>query len=436
MTNRWPTTPSSSAGASLAAAAAASRAAAEARIMARLTPAEREERQMQRTMLALEHAPSLDCELADLEDALRSAGLLNAHSVRPLSASPTPHSAPHPAPPDSPRGRPASAAAPRKKLGREVSVTTYRRLVIAGEVAEGRVFAYDEAVSVIHRLAAARVSHSSEVHYQELPPLTRNLTAFCVTGVHALAISPISLLAIVHTEALVPLLASLGPARSKQDLDHHLRSQRDWTSYKQHLVSSARAELWRAQERVQTQRRIGQRPPRGGARTHASLTALPELQQRAHEERVRNVNLPLEEAVLNAPPVASQLAMATGGVGSSLVEESDVANFVEKKQKPPSEGAHDASRRGPPVEPRPPAAGSRAPGPRAPRTPRYTPRTPRSPRTPRTPRGSGATAAAGVAGRAARERDRGRGWPDCSRAVTAAVTIGGARHLIDLELGT
>jgi CRP-like cAMP-binding protein len=125
------------------------------------------------------------------------------------------------------------------KLYREVTNIQHNRIVVVGDVREGHTFAYDEAMSVIRRIAAARAKRTSNVAFKELPPIRRNVTAFCLTSVSAIAMSPINLILFVGHDHLASFIRSFGPPRTPRVLDKQLRQQRAWRQYKHELLHSA-----------------------------------------------------------------------------------------------------------------------------------------------------------------------------------------------------
>ena len=122
---------------------------------------------------------------------------------------------------------------------REVASIHRSRIVVVGEVRDGHAFAYDEAVSVIRRIAAARAAKTSNTSFKELPPIRRNVTAFCMTSVSFIAMSPITLLLFVGHDQIASFLHKFGPARTPRILDKQLRQQREWARYKNELLQAA-----------------------------------------------------------------------------------------------------------------------------------------------------------------------------------------------------
>lgn len=122
---------------------------------------------------------------------------------------------------------------------REALQTECERIVVVGKVQEGCVFACDEAVSVVRRIAAAAVQQKGFSSFKALAPIRRNVTSFCMTTVQAIAISPVALILFVGHDHLASFLRSFGPARSPGALDKQLRQQREWQRYKRELAAAA-----------------------------------------------------------------------------------------------------------------------------------------------------------------------------------------------------
>eukprot|EP00966_Prymnesium_polylepis_P076036 1762927-Prymnesium_polylepis.1 len=68
-------------------------------------------------------------------------------------------------------------------------------------------------------------------------PIKRNSTAFCITPVQALAISPVTFMQFVQGEQLVAFVKHYGTPRNGPMLNHQLREKREWMAYKQQLMA-------------------------------------------------------------------------------------------------------------------------------------------------------------------------------------------------------
>ena len=123
----------------------------------------------------------------------------------------------------------------RLQVVREVARLNHSRIVMVGEMRDGHAFAYDEAIQVIKRIAAARVAKLNNMAPKEQAPIRRNLTAFCTTSVSAIAMSPIILVLFVGLDHLAGFVRSFGPSRTPAMLDEQLRKQRAWHQYKEDL---------------------------------------------------------------------------------------------------------------------------------------------------------------------------------------------------------
>ena len=223
-------------------------------------------------------------------------------------------------------------------LYREGATIHRSRLVVVREVREGAVFAYDEAVAVIRRVAAARAAKTTSANFKGLPPIRRNVTAFCLTDVSAIAISPIILILFVGNEKLPAFLRSFGPARTSQVLDKQLRQQREWHKFKQQLLKSTEKPQSRLQEfigprryaRAAEESELARNSPRLGGAMSARRT-------HSNGGRQNGTGRSLLDglgAVVNGM-ASAELASASSDLGTAITETYRHESFLRPTNAPP-----------------------------------------------------------------------------------------------------
>ena len=217
----------------------------------------------------------------------------------------------------------ASKVPIEKEKCREVARIHRDRIVVVGEIREGQSFAYDEAISVIRRIALARSTGRTASSFKELDPIRRSVTSFCMTEVQAIALSPLVLLLFVGHDKLAPFIRSFGTARSGHELDKHLRQQREWKQFKQSLLDES-------SDRPPTMLKslIG---PRKFARQTVDAIAPSEragaMSERKSSPGKRRVLDGLQTMVHGA--ASAELAAASSDVGTTITEYTTIRNHLE-----------------------------------------------------------------------------------------------------------
>ena len=230
------------------------------------------------------------------------------------------------------------------KLFREVARLNHSRIVMVGEMRDGHAFAYDEAIQVIKRIAAARVAKLNNMAPKEQAPIRRNLTAFCMTSVSAIAMSPIILVLFVGLDHLAGFVRSFGPSRTPAMLDEQLRKQRAWHQYKEDLF---RTVVNREPTLVRTV--IGRRqfPPRVGVNAldakferEDNLSLSPRrsnigeaMGKGRGRDGAKHSLLDGLHSVMNGA-ASAELAAASSDMGTAFTESTRRRSFLEPSSKP------------------------------------------------------------------------------------------------------
>ena len=216
----------------------------------------------------------------------------------------------------------------KPKFYREASAINRSRLVVVGEVREGHTFAYDEALSVIKRIAAARTSKTSSTLFKELPPIRRNVTAFCTTSVSVIAMSPIILILFIGHDQLSGFLRSFGTARTAKTLDKQLRQQREWRNYKQQLLQAALDKPSSRLQMVMGPRRL---PPPVDGGVDSKFEQRNPARGGDSQRRADGTKRSLLEglgAVVNGA-ASAELAAASSDMGTTITENFLQRNYLE-----------------------------------------------------------------------------------------------------------
>lgn len=216
---------------------------------------------------------------------------------------------------------------------REGVVTHCKRIVVVGDVSEGSAFAYDEAIRVIQRLALARSAKLAAAP-SELPPIRRNMSAYSMSPVQAIALSPVALLLLIACDGLAAFVHSFGSARTPAVLGRQLHTQRDWAQYKQRLLADAASRPPTPLQQLIGPRRYGDDPaasvmlpgmsPNGGP----SKQRRPSTARSAHRRRspsgADSSVRALDVAMLRLAGAAQAIA-----VGDTIIETFNARSFHE-----------------------------------------------------------------------------------------------------------